>query len=174
MQPGRRLLVAMVTLAASAGCSGIDPAPSTGMTTTPMQSEPSRASTTEPATTSTTTASIATAQSTTTTPEISPQAVALDLVARIRSAAGGDLTEAAAGWSGYPYRESEHLSRFTAWVDANPWLRDGTVRFEFTHNVNGREIYVQGTLDALLFLRERVAAGAQGRIFSMIDVLKGV
>jgi 4-hydroxy-tetrahydrodipicolinate reductase len=51
---------------------------------------------------------------------------------------------------------------------------DGTVRFEFTHNVNGREIYVLGTLDALLFLRDRVAAGTQGRMFSMIDVLKGV
>jgi 4-hydroxy-tetrahydrodipicolinate reductase len=50
---------------------------------------------------------------------------------------------------------------------------DGTVRFEFTHNVNGREIYALGTLDALLYLRDRVAAGERGRMFTMIDVLKG-
>ena len=50
---------------------------------------------------------------------------------------------------------------------------DGTVRFEFTHNVNGREIYALGTLDALLYLNDRVAAGERGRMFTMIDVLKG-
>lgn len=50
---------------------------------------------------------------------------------------------------------------------------DGTVRFEFTHNVNGREIYALGTLDALLYLHDRVAAGERGRMFTMIDVLKG-
>jgi 4-hydroxy-tetrahydrodipicolinate reductase len=50
---------------------------------------------------------------------------------------------------------------------------DGTVRFEFTHNVNGREIYALGTLDALLYLHARVAAGESGRMFTMIDVLKG-
>ena len=48
------------------------------------------------------------------------------------------------------------------------------MRFEFTHNVNGREIYALGTLDALLFLNDRVAAGERGRMFTMIDVLKGV
>ncbi len=51
---------------------------------------------------------------------------------------------------------------------------DGTVRFEFTHNVNGREIYVHGTLDAVAFLSAKLAAGARGRVFSMIEVLKGV
>jgi len=51
---------------------------------------------------------------------------------------------------------------------------DGTVRFEFTHNVNGREIYAHGTLDALLYLHTRIAAGEGGRMFTMIDVLKGV
>jgi 4-hydroxy-tetrahydrodipicolinate reductase len=50
---------------------------------------------------------------------------------------------------------------------------DGTVRFEFTHNVNGREIYVQGTLDAVTFLAAQTAAGARGKVFSMIDVLRG-
>ena len=51
---------------------------------------------------------------------------------------------------------------------------DKTVRFEFTHNVNGRDIYAQGTLDALIYLDKKVAEGAQGKVFSMIDVLKGV
>jgi 4-hydroxy-tetrahydrodipicolinate reductase len=51
---------------------------------------------------------------------------------------------------------------------------DDTVRFEFTHNVNGRKIYVQGTLEAVVFLAAKVAAGASGKVFSMIDVLKGI
>jgi 4-hydroxy-tetrahydrodipicolinate reductase len=49
---------------------------------------------------------------------------------------------------------------------------DQTVRFEFTHNVNGREVYVLGTVDALLYLSEKVQAGARGKMFTMIDVLK--
>ena len=51
---------------------------------------------------------------------------------------------------------------------------DDTVRFEFTHNINGREIYADGTLDAIRFLARRVAEGAKGRVYSMIDVLKEV
>jgi 4-hydroxy-tetrahydrodipicolinate reductase len=50
---------------------------------------------------------------------------------------------------------------------------DQTVRFEFTHNVNGREVYVRGTVDAILYLSEKVRAGARGKMFTMIDVLKG-
>jgi 4-hydroxy-tetrahydrodipicolinate reductase len=49
---------------------------------------------------------------------------------------------------------------------------DGTARFEFTHNVNGREIYGDGTKDAVRFLADKVAQGVRGRTFSMIDVLK--
>jgi len=51
---------------------------------------------------------------------------------------------------------------------------DKTVRFEFTHNVNGRDIYARGTLDALIYLDKKVAEGAKGQVFSMIDVLKGI
>ncbi len=51
---------------------------------------------------------------------------------------------------------------------------DKTVRFEFTHNVNGRDVYAQGTLDALIYLDKKVSEGAQGSVFTMIDVLKGV
>jgi len=51
---------------------------------------------------------------------------------------------------------------------------DETVRFEFTHNVNGREIYALGTLDAVVYLHGKIRAGETGRVFSMIDVLRGV
>ena len=50
---------------------------------------------------------------------------------------------------------------------------DQTVRFEFTHNVNGRDIYAKGTLDAISYLYKKVEQGAKGRMFTMIDVLKG-
>ncbi len=50
---------------------------------------------------------------------------------------------------------------------------DQTVRFEFTHNVNGRDVYARGTLDAILYLHDKVKQGARGRVFSMIDVLEG-
>ncbi|MBC8198779.1 MAG: dihydrodipicolinate reductase [Desulfobacteraceae bacterium] len=49
---------------------------------------------------------------------------------------------------------------------------DQTVRFEFTHNVNGRDIYAKGTLDAISYLYKRIEEGAKGRMFTMIDVLK--
>ncbi len=49
---------------------------------------------------------------------------------------------------------------------------DGTARFEFTHNINGREIYADGTLDAILFLVRRIARGERGKVYSMMDVLK--
>ena len=50
---------------------------------------------------------------------------------------------------------------------------DETVRFDFTHNINGREVYAHGTLDALVFLADKIKAGETGRVYSMIDVLKG-
>jgi 4-hydroxy-tetrahydrodipicolinate reductase len=49
---------------------------------------------------------------------------------------------------------------------------DETVRFEFAHNVNGRDVYAQGTLDALLFLSSKLSEGARGQVYSMIDVLQ--
>jgi len=50
---------------------------------------------------------------------------------------------------------------------------DKTVHFEFTHNVNGRDVYAMGTLDALIYLDKKVQEGVQGKVFTMIDVLKG-
>jgi 4-hydroxy-tetrahydrodipicolinate reductase len=50
---------------------------------------------------------------------------------------------------------------------------DSTVVFEFQHNVNGRDIYAEGTLDAVCYLRRKLKNSPNGRVFSMIDVLKG-
>ncbi len=50
---------------------------------------------------------------------------------------------------------------------------DKTVKFEFSHNVNGRDIYAKGTLDAIFFLGSKIREGEKGKVFSMIDVLKG-
>jgi 4-hydroxy-tetrahydrodipicolinate reductase len=50
---------------------------------------------------------------------------------------------------------------------------DRTVSFEFSHNVNGRDVYAKGTLDAITYLHNKVQEGAKGRVYTMIDVLKG-
>jgi 4-hydroxy-tetrahydrodipicolinate reductase len=50
---------------------------------------------------------------------------------------------------------------------------DKTVHFEFTHNVNGRDVYAMGTLDALIYLAKKIKQGSKGKVFTMIDVLKG-
>lgn len=65
----------------------------------------------------------------------------------------------------------EHLAGH-AWHTYTLVSDDGTVKFSFTHNVNGREVYVRGTLDAVVFLHRRVREGSRGRVFSMMDVLK--
>lgn len=49
---------------------------------------------------------------------------------------------------------------------------DGTALFELKHNINGREIYVDGTLKAVRYLSRKTQDGLQGRILTMIDVLK--
>jgi len=52
--------------------------------------------------------------------------------------------------------------------------KDNTVRFVFTHNVNGRDVYADGTLDAAVYLFEKVRQGVKGKVYTMIDVLKGL
>ena len=49
---------------------------------------------------------------------------------------------------------------------------DGSVTFEFQHNVCGRTIYAEGTVDAALFLAAKVAEGSDKRLFDMVDVLR--
>ncbi len=60
-----------------------------------------------------------------------------------------------------------------AWHTYTLTSGDDTVKFKFTHNVNGREVYVLGTLDAVAYLHRKVRQGSAGQVFSMIDVLKG-
>jgi 4-hydroxy-tetrahydrodipicolinate reductase len=50
---------------------------------------------------------------------------------------------------------------------------DGTAKFEFTHNINGRDIYADGTAAAVVFLDRRCGRENRGTVYSMIDVLKG-
>jgi 4-hydroxy-tetrahydrodipicolinate reductase len=49
---------------------------------------------------------------------------------------------------------------------------DKTVAFEFRHNVCGRNIYAEGTVDAIIFLAKNLKPKGQGKCFSMIDILK--
>ncbi|XAR58184.1 4-hydroxy-tetrahydrodipicolinate reductase [Bertholletia excelsa] len=49
---------------------------------------------------------------------------------------------------------------------------DQTVSFEFQHNVCGRSIYAEGTVDAAIFLAKKVKSKAEKRIYDMIDVLR--
>jgi len=50
---------------------------------------------------------------------------------------------------------------------------DKTAQFSFSHNINGRDIYSWGTFDAILFLQKKIESQANGKVFTMIDVLKG-
>lgn len=48
---------------------------------------------------------------------------------------------------------------------------DGSVHFEFQHNVCGRKIYAEGSVDAVLFLASQIKKGS-GKSFNMMDVLR--
>ncbi len=49
---------------------------------------------------------------------------------------------------------------------------DGTVSFEFQHNVCGRGFYAAGTIDAVLFLDRMRANGEEKKVYDMIDILR--
>jgi 4-hydroxy-tetrahydrodipicolinate reductase len=49
---------------------------------------------------------------------------------------------------------------------------DGSVTFEFKHNVNGRSTYAEGVADAVGFLAEKVAERKPAKVYDMIDVLE--
>ena len=66
---------------------------------------------------------------------------------------------------------AEHLAGH-GWHTYTLVSADGSTKFEFVHNINGREIYAEGTLDAVLFLSRQLAEGVRGKVFTMIDVLK--
>ncbi len=50
---------------------------------------------------------------------------------------------------------------------------DGTVTVSFTHNILGRDVYYDGTADAVIFLKSRLRERARGKVYSMTDVLRG-
>ncbi len=65
----------------------------------------------------------------------------------------------------------EHLSGH-GWHTYTLKAADGSSLFEFKHNINGRDIYVSGTFDAVVYLREKVSLkGNKRRLFTMIDVM---
>lgn len=52
---------------------------------------------------------------------------------------------------------------------------DGSALFEFKHNINGRDIYVSGTFDAVIFLKEKLNKPDNSKkLYTMIDVLNRV
>jgi len=67
----------------------------------------------------------------------------------------------------------EHLKGH-AWHTYTLISEDKSVKFSFTHNINGRDVYAQGALDAAQYLAKKVSEGVKGKVFSMIDVLKGI
>ena len=59
------------------------------------------------------------------------------------------------------------------WHTYNLKSKDGNVFFQFTHNVNERDIYATGTLDAIKYLDKKVKEGSKGQVYNMLDVLRG-
>ena len=49
----------------------------------------------------------------------------------------------------------------------------GGCTLQLTHNVNGRQTYIDGTMRALDFLADRMHTGVRGKCFSMTDVMQG-
>lgn len=60
------------------------------------------------------------------------------------------------------------------WPGAACRSKDGSVEFSLSHNVCGRAVYAEGTVDAAVFVADKAAAvsGHEKRIYSMIDVLQ--
>ena len=78
-----------------------------------------------------------------------------------------------------PKKQKKDWNIPEAHLDGHAWHTyslvsdDKTVKFEFTHNINGRDIYANGTLDAAKFLNKKLAQHIKSKAFNMIDVLKG-
>lgn len=100
---------------------------------------------------------------------------------------------------GIPYSEDDIIMERDPEVQKNEWhipeqyitghawhtytltSPGGNVQFEFSHNINGRDVYSQGTIDAVLFLHKKLTddkkekkTGKRGMVYTMIDVLKGI
>jgi len=59
-----------------------------------------------------------------------------------------------------------------AWHTYNLTSPDKSSFFSIKHNINGRDIYADGTKDAAIYLDKKIKEGVKGSVFSMIDVLK--
>ena len=57
------------------------------------------------------------------------------------------------------------------WVDIS--TPNGNVAIGFYAKVNGRQTYADGTPDAVRYLNRTMQSGARGKVFSMVDVLRG-
>lgn len=67
----------------------------------------------------------------------------------------------------------EHLDGH-GWHTYTLTAPDGSALFEFRHNINGRDIYVSGTFDAVVYLKQTLSDPDQTRkLFTMVDVLRG-
>lgn len=67
----------------------------------------------------------------------------------------------------------EHLGGH-GWHTYTLTSEDESVLFEFKHNINGRDIYVSGTFDAVLFLKSKLDnPDGDRKLYTMIDVLNG-
>jgi 4-hydroxy-tetrahydrodipicolinate reductase len=67
----------------------------------------------------------------------------------------------------------EHLGGH-GWHTYTLRAEDGSALFEFKHNINGRDIYVSGTFDAVLFLKQKLdKPDLSQKLYTMIDVLNG-
>ncbi len=67
----------------------------------------------------------------------------------------------------------EHLTGH-GWHTYTLKSKDGSAKFEFKHNINGRNIYVNGTFDAVMFLVQKLEKPDNSKkLYTMIDVLKG-
>jgi len=65
----------------------------------------------------------------------------------------------------------EHLTGH-GWHTYTLKANDGSALFEFKHNINGRDIYVSGTFDAVLFLHTKMTQKESSqKLYTMIDVL---
>uniref|UniRef100_A0A7S2PFN2 4-hydroxy-tetrahydrodipicolinate reductase n=1 Tax=Zooxanthella nutricula TaxID=1333877 RepID=A0A7S2PFN2_9DINO len=58
-----------------------------------------------------------------------------------------------------------------AWHTYTLTSGDGSVQFQFKHNVCGRRTYAEGVVDAVEFLVDKIVSGSKKRVFNMIDVL---
>lgn len=77
-----------------------------------------------------------------------------------------------------PKTQKENLGVPEEYIGGHGWhtytlkAPDGSALFELTHNINGRQIYVAGTFDAVVFLKNQIDTNAfEQKLFTMIDVL---